>query len=373
MLLATFEAAVSEQLLQGGQIRDLAREFAVALDPLLIDALPLVFNKAILYEIFGDRETAPAPRADVAARIMTLEHEMANALGAHSALVMFDEAVDRSVVAGALDALRVDALSVLSWGMADLARGPAAGRIAPVILTRPELFSRLSDRERHRWRGERLDLSWTSHELQMLAGYRIARARNHHATAKQAEPALQSFFEHASRRLGASQNAAWRFIWSRTRARPRDVVFFIRAAARNARHRALDHIDGEALVLAERTYAAFLLQDMADEARDAAPDVDHILGAIARHGKTRMTASELVDVIEHALKDAGSDEGVAGARVAIERLFAASAIGNWVGGPRHGRARFAHDDVTSTLSYAEPLIVHLGLASALELELEDAA
>jgi hypothetical protein len=373
MLLAAFEAAVSEQLLEGGQIRALASEFAVALEPGLADALPLAFNKAVLYEIFGGSDAIEVKRGELVSRIMTLEHEMANALGGHQAMVLFDETADRSVVAGALDDLRLDALSVLLRGVGDLIRGPTRDRIAPVIFTRPGLFARLPQAERQRWRKRTLELAWSSRELQTLAGYRLARAADRNAASKAADGAFQAFFSEASRAFGGGASAVWRFIWPRTRARPRDVVFFIRAAARNARHRALDHVDAEALLQAEKTYSAYLLQDMADEIRDVAPEVDDVMAALARHGKMRMSAPELVDVIERALGDPGSVEAVAPARVAIERLFAASAIGNWTGHGRNGRARFIYDDPAATLDTAEPVMIHPGLAEALDLDLEAAA
>jgi hypothetical protein len=194
---------------------------------------------------------------------------------------------------------------------------------------------------------------------------RLARAADRRAAQRAFAPAMESFLRDSA--------SSWDDIWARTRARPRDAVFFLRAAARNARHRNLGAVDPEARRQAEKVYAAHLLQDMADEIRDVAPDVEAVMMGIARHGKRRMSAPELVEVIERALVEEVSPEAVAGARGAIERFFEASAIGNWVGHGRAARARFAHDSADAVLDYAAPIILHPGLASALEIDFEAAA
>jgi hypothetical protein len=372
MLLTALEAMMAEKLLHGSAIRELAREFAVTLEPSLAEALPLAYSKALLYEVFGDR-AAPAPtRGTVVERIPALEAAAATALKDARALVLFDEAVDRSVVAGALDALRVDALRTLLLGVADLARGPARERVVPVVFTRPGLFARLHRHEQEFWAGRRLDLTWTSRELKAAAGWRLARAVDPEAPPKAASHALARFLADAGK--GAwGEDAGWDLVWSLSRARPRDMVFFLRAAARNCRHRGVDAVDAQALQQARKTYAAYLRQDMADEIRDAAPDVEELMDAIARHGKQRLSAPELVEVLERVL-DSHGIEATAGSQDAIERFFEASAIGNFV---REGRGGghdvFVHDDPDARLDYTAPLVIHPGLASALDLAAEKAA
>jgi len=375
ILLGAFEAIMEEKFLVGSQIRELAQEFAVTLDPQVAQALPLIFNRTVLYEVFGEsREIASdTPVPDVRARIGPLEVAVARALGERQVFVLFDEAVDRSIIAGAFDALRVDALSVLLGGVFDLASGPAGAVVCPVVFTRPGLFNRLSAPERERWNHRRLDISWSSQELREISGFRVARSADAFAANIHPEAALRRAFKDAVRGVETRDGAVWSFIWPRTRARPRDAVFFIRAAARNARHRGLDHFDPKTLIQAEKTYSAFLLQDMADEIRDVAPDVEDVLAAISRHGKRRMSATELIDVIESALAEAEFAEGVAGARGTIERLFEASAIGNWVGDGRGAHTRFSYDDPSAGLDYGAPVAIHPGLVIALDLELEAAA
>jgi hypothetical protein len=362
MLLAALDAMLAEKLLRGSHIRELARCFAVVLEPRLEEALPLAFSKALLHEVFGDR-AAPAAKGDLGARIATLELAMAKVLGSARALVLFDETADRSVVAGALDPLRVDALKVLLTGVGDLAKGPAHARVAPVVFTRPGLYARLPDQERAIWDRRRFDLGWTSRELKAAMGHRLARAVDDESPAKAAVPAIQAFLF----------DTAWSEVWALTRARARDAVFLLRAAARNARHRECDDADPEALRWGRKTYANYLRQDMADEIRDAAPDVEEVLAGLARHGKARMSAQELVEVIERALVEADSPEAVAASRGAMDRFFEASAIGNVVGVGRNERTRFIHDDPDSTLDYTAPVVIHPGLASALDLDMEVAA
>jgi len=365
---------MEENFLHGSQIRELAREFAVTLDKPVADALPLVFNPTVLYEVFGEGRqiVSDTPVPDVRSRVRPLEAAVAQALGGRQVFVLFDEAVDRSIIAGAFDALRVDALGVLLGGVFDLANGPAGESVRPVIFTRPGLFDRLSAPERERWRQRRLDISWSSQQLLDIAGFRVARSEDGFAAHINADATLRRVFRDAVRG-GAIGGGAWNFIWPRTRARPRDAVFFIRAAARNARHRNLNHFDPETLTQAEKTYSAFLIQDMADEIRDVAPDVDDVLAAISRHGKRRMSAEELIDVIERALADAQSAEGVAGARMTIERLFEASVIGNWFGDGPGAHTRFSHDDPSVGLDYSAPVAIHPGILIALDLDLEAAA
>jgi hypothetical protein len=362
MLLAALEAMLSEKLLHGSHIRELARCFAVVLEPRLEEALPLAFSRALLHEVFGD-SAAPAARGDLVARIQTLELAVAAVLGPARALVLFDETADRSVVAGALDPLRVDALKVLLAGVADLAKGPARERVAPVVFTRPGLYARLPDADRAIWDRRRFDFAWTSRDLKAAMGHRLARAADREAPAKAAAPALQAFLA----------GVPWRDLWTLTRARPRDAVFLLRAAARNARHLESEVVDAESLAWGRKTYANHLRQDMADEIRDAAPEVDEVLAALARHGKAVMSAEELVEVIERALLEAGSPEAVAASRSAIERFYEASAIGNLVGQGRSARALFVHDDPDAGLDYTAPIVIHPGLASALELDLDAAA
>lgn len=373
MLLTALEAMLQEQLLRGSEIRVLAREFAVSFDPTLDEALPLIFSKTLLYEVFGDPGAPVSRRGDVIDRIPALEAAIARALGRRRALVMFDEAADRSVVAGALDPLRVAALLTLLAGVGDLMEGPAGGAVIPVVFTRPGLFARLPLRERESWNGRRLDLTWTSRELRAAAAHRIARAADPKAPPKSAPAVFQRFLTEASQGLWPSGDAAWDVIWTRSRARPRDMVFFLRAIARNVRHRVRHGVDAESFLQAEKTYAAFLRQDMADEIRDVAPDIEDLLDGIARHRKARLSAPELVEVIEEALAGAHSAEAIAGARGTIERFFEASAIGNLVSEGRGVYTRFVHDDPEATFDYEAPVVIHPGLASALDLDLEVAA
>src|SRR5690606_38140293 len=128
--------------------------------------------KGLLCEVFGDPAAPRAVRGDVEARILTLEHAVANALGKRRALVLFDETADRSIVAGAFDALRVDALKVLLAGVRGLGGGPARARVIPVVFTRLALYSRLLERDRAGWRDRLLYLTWTSRELRAAAGRR---------------------------------------------------------------------------------------------------------------------------------------------------------------------------------------------------------
>jgi hypothetical protein len=373
MLLAAFEAMLAGQILQGSEIRELARTLAVALHPSIREALPHAFSKGLLFEIFGDGSDV---RGDVEEQILSLEHAVANALGRRRALVLFDETADRSVVAGAFDALRVDALRILLTGLRDLRAGPARDRVVPVVFARPGLYARLPDQDRALWRNRRLVLAWSSRDLRAAAAHRLARSRNARAAGGASDGlALQRFFIDAGRGGWVGEGPSWNMIMSRTRARPRDMVFFIRAVARSARHRNLRRVDAEALRLGEITYAAYLRQDMADEIRDAAPDVDDLLAAIARYGKQRMSARELVELVERTLADVESEEAVAGARAAIERFYKAAAIGNWrAEGGRGGRDVFIYDfDPDATLDYHAPVVIHPGLASALGLELERAA
>ncbi len=280
------------------------------------------------------------------------------------------------MVAGAFDALRVDALRVLLAGVRDLAAGPARRGVTPVVFTRPGLYARLLDQDRADWRERRLHLAWSSRELRAAAGRRLARARNPRSAAGADGIALQRFFMDAARGGWVGGNPSWGLVWSRTRARPRDMVFFLRAVARCACHRGRGRVDAEALRLGELSYAAYLRQDVADEIRDLAPDVDELLAAIARYGTRRMSAQELVELVERVLAQSG--EGVAGARATIERFFEASAIGNWTpvvgrGGRERFREVFIHDDPEATLDYTAPVVVHPGLASALGLDVELAA
>jgi hypothetical protein len=372
MLLAAFEALLAEQILQGSEIRGLARELAVGLDPPIREALPHAFSKGLLFEIFGEGAQL---KGDVESRILSLEHAVANALGRRRALVLFDETADSSVVAGAFDPLRVDALRILLKGARDLETGPTGGRLSPVVFTRPGLYARVPEQERAEWRGRTLNLVWTSRELRAVTAHRLARSRPASAGGSSDGLALQRFLTDAGRGPPMAEPPSWSTIWTRTRARPRDMVFLIRAIVRNARHRGLRRIDGEALRLGEMTYAAWLRQDIADEIRDVAPDVDDLLAAIARLGKRRLSAQELADVIERTLTASHAvEEAVAGARAAMERFFEASAIGNWrPEGGRGGRDVFVHDDPEATLDYHAPVAIHPGLASALGLGLVAAA
>jgi hypothetical protein len=375
ILLTAFETLMEEQLLGGAEIRDLAQRFSVGLDPDLAAALELVFNRSILYEVFGEAGPLAPARGDVADEIAGLEEAMARVLDGRCALVLLDEAVDRSIVARALDDLRVKAFQVLLRGAADLAKGAAGGAIAPVVFTRPGVFARLPEADRLAWANKRFDLIWTPRELRDVLDYRVAVAipRKLGASPERPAGAFERLFAQAVREVAGRGCAPLDLVWPLTRARPRDAVFFVRAAARNARHRGAETIDAEALMQAEKTYSAFLLADMTDEIRDVAPDIDVVMRALAGSGQREMSAQDFVDLIERALAAANTDEGVAGARTMIECCYESSVIGNVVGEGRNAQGVYAHSAPGAALDYNRPVIVHPGLTSALDLTYAAAA
>jgi hypothetical protein len=373
VLLGAFQALIAENLLQGSDIRELARGFAARLDPRLEDALPLAFNRSLVFEIFGAPGAAREARNSPAQAVAMVEARIVKALEGRKALVLFDEAAERVADAGAMDALRDDALIILLAAADRLSQSPAGAVIAPVLMARPELFERLPEDARYPWRDRTSDLAWTRERLLDLCGFRVARAADARVGESEAQPgqALKRMFASARAVMDAERTPKaagwWNYVWRRCRARPRDAVHFLRAAARAANYAGRSDVDAAALAEAERQQSAYLRRELADELRADIADIDEVLDGLVELDRREMSAHDLVAALENVLARLEGAEAISGARRVIERLFAVSAVGLVAHEGKRRREVFRFLDPDLELDYSAAVVFHPGLARAMEL------
>lgn len=365
IFLAAFEALVDSRVLQGSAIRDLAPLLALDIPPRTLAALPLAFTPSIIEEVFGHPD-APRPRAALNDGLPRARVGLARLLGERAVLVLIDEAPTRAGARRTIDALRVDVLADFLGAMETIARvGPAAVR--PVMFTREGLFGALEGEVAQTWRPRRLDLAWSEEELFQVAAFRCARAASAEFAEGEFQPGsvLRRVFQAASRDMGEGagrREGPWHHIWRRTRARPRDAIHYLRAAARAALETGADSVNAHALRRAEAMHAAYLHASVIEELSADFPDVEAALDALAEIGAGPVDPGTLNQAMEAALARRAEGEATAGARRAIELLFAASAIGNVVEeGGRKTRSVFRHLAPEAQISWADPFQVHPGL------------
>ncbi len=373
ILLGAFQALIEENLLQGSDIRELARGFAAKLDPRLEDALPLAFNRTLVFEIFGAPGAGRAARASAGQAVAMVESRIAKVLEGRKALVLFDEAAERVADAGALDALRDDALTILLAAADRLSRSPAGAVIAPVLMVRPDLFERLPEHARYPWAERTCDLTWTPERLRDMCGHRVARATDPKIADADihADVVLKKMFRSArdvmDKERASRFSGYWNFVWRRTRARPRDAVHFLRAAARAAGYAGRDDIDAAALAEADRQQSAYLRRELTDELRADIADIDDVLSGLVELDRREMTAQQLMAALEGVLTRIEGSEAISGARRVIERLFAVSAIGNVADDGRKRREIFKFLEPAAEFDYGGAVVFHPGLARSMEL------
>lgn len=368
VLFGAFQALAAQGGLTGGDIRAIAPRFAARYPHRIAAAFTRLFDHGLVFEAL---ERAPAAFAGrpVADALPEARAALQPYLSARTPIVMIDEPATQPGAVDDLDALRGAALRVIS----DAARAATTDGVRVVILARPEVWARASGAAQDGV----VTLDWSETDLMDVAAFRAARAASPDFAMSEvnAPSVLRRVFAGAARRMTASdwrRDGPWPYVWRRTRARPGDMVHFLRAAARAALRVGRDAVDPSALEAAEAAHAVFLRRAVAAELRGDIPEIDDVLAGIAMMPERGSSVADFVGAIETALSRLEATEATAGARRVMDRLFAASAIGQ-AAAPANGRGGqgprevYRAADPNATLTLADRIVIHPALAHALGL------
>jgi len=249
-------------------------------------------------------------------------------------------------------------------------------RVYPIVFLRDDIYDLLYSNNKAKWTDKTLDLRWRNHLLHDLVAHRIYRAADARPSrsapdARDASPpsgiddALGLIFDSTKVRSGRRRRtrSVMAEIERRGYGRPRDVIAYMRLAARDAVREGAPAISTDAMKRVDRDYSNYLLVDLIDELHTAIPDIRHVFKLISKDGKASLPYGHVAASLETALPEMSPAAQELGAAGVIDALVRASVLGKQL--PIENQQEFRYQNPYILVSDDDKLYIHRGLHAAL--------
>lgn len=245
-------------------------------------------------------------------------------------------------------------------------------KVYPVVFLRDDIFDMLMDNNKAKWSDSSVDLRWQSRLLGDMVTYRIFRAAGLDARAamlqnggKATDEALGLIFESSRFRPGRRRRTRPLIaeIERRSYGRPRDVVAYLRIAARHAIQNDEAQISAQTLKSIERAYSQYLIDDLIDELHTKLPDIQKVLSIVSSNGTASLHYNEVSARLAAAMKEFSGHTQALGAGGIIDVLVNASILGKQL--PVENRQEFRYQNRFIRVEPKDKLYIHRGLHGGL--------
>lgn len=243
-------------------------------------------------------------------------------------------------------------------------------KILPIVFLRSDIFSQIANAQRAAWEDDHaVRLTWSNQDLREFVKHRIlqtARIVDSKATAKDA--LAQTFSAQAGELIdlhGAERRINFvDFIIEYSLGRPRDVVMYLKAAARSvvagANYSGSQKINKKVIADCQKDYGRFLRREIHDELGAEYPGIARLLNGLQAGGRSVLSFDEFCNIARERLGTSLTDGDLT---LLAERLFELSFFGHQMAtGERFFPVR---DEVD--FDAALPLAIHPCYAVALNL------
>jgi Cdc6-like AAA superfamily ATPase len=237
-----------------------------------------------------------------------------------------------------------------------------------VILLRDDIFDLCRDNDKNKWLDRAVFLKWDEAQLRNLINFRIARAakiRGHevdHDTPWDAAFSVKDIkWGHKKQR----PDDVLKYLISRTFGRPRDLISYVREAARVADSRKNGRIDRDAVIEALEAHSAYMRREVIDEIFPVMDEIVEVLDVISRMRKIIFTKKEFNDRFREFQNSLPTESRSKLTETQILKiLYHFSVIGNVITG---GHRVFAYNSENKVLDLDKSFCVHNGLLKTLKI------
>ena len=237
--------------------------------------------------------------------------------------------------------------------------------ILPVVFLRDDIYSVLMDSDKTKWDDFKIELEWDRERIRQLLAFRLTRARDPEAGKIPGfDAAWFQVFARQEMDLGHAQHRKipiFDYIARNTQQRPRDYIKYIQTCA--AETRSGDLILPNTVKRVSRAFSTHLRKEIVDEVHSLVPDITAVLGIISEIRKQTFSIDDFTRAYERLLeKGLLKEKDVS---FVLNVLFNFSVIGNQPS--QKNNTVFKFEKKEAQLNFREPLVVHRGLYSALQI------
>jgi hypothetical protein len=237
--------------------------------------------------------------------------------------------------------------------------------ILPVVFLRDDIYAVLMDSDKTKWDDFKIELEWDKERIRRLLAFRLTRASNESATKIFGfDPAWFRVFARQEMDLGHAHHRKipiFEYIARNTQQRPRDYIKYIQTCALETRTG--DVIFPNTVKRVSRAFSTHLRKEIIDEIHSVVPDITAVLGIISEIRKQTFSIEDFTRAYDRQVaKGILKEKDVS---FVLNVLFNFSVIGNQPS--QKNNTVFRYEKKDSQLNFREPLVVHRGLYSALQI------
>ncbi|WP_300116029.1 hypothetical protein [Sphingobium sp.] len=237
--------------------------------------------------------------------------------------------------------------------------------IRPIIFLRDDIFDIIEDVDKNKWEDLSVNLNWTVNKLEGLTAFRISRALDADGQILGFSEALREVFASDTIRHGVrtrNRRHIFKHILDRTLIRPRDVISYMREAAKIARLQGKNMITPSLMRDADREYSKRMRKEFVDEVHSVIPNIHGIFNMLSNIRKQSLTVIEFKRAYE---KLAITSEGMLPFEYAARLLFYFSIIGNQPA--QKNITIFKYREPFAEMNFTENIIIHRGMLKSLQI------
>lgn len=241
---------------------------------------------------------------------------------------------------------------------------PTHKHVFPVVFLRSDIYAKINDSDKNKWRESMIDLEWSSAQIQNMLAHRLCVASN--SPAMDFKTIWNKVFESNMVKMGNRQMREmdiFSYIERSTEMRPRDFVQYVKECVILANDRLEKPISPQTVKEADDNFSEYLKGETIDELFAVIPEIDEILGLLSTIRKQRFRF-EVFEREYNVLVNRGIIHKRDIKNILLT-LFDAGVIGNQP--TMRGQTIFRFSKKMPRFNFNETMVVHRGLYKALQI------
>lgn len=242
--------------------------------------------------------------------------------------------------------------------------------IKPIVFLRDDIYELLSDPDKNKWEDHKVNLSWKKEDLKRMLAFRIARSRDPNASVFDFEREWGELFSTFRMPVGSPKSkntlTSFDYINELTHSRPRDMVRFLRDAARSSIGQGHRFVNSDTIRGVDGDFSNHFREELVNEIGGLIPDINLLLAHLGATHKQRYRYDDFIAHLEayQQTEDCNAETKKLSAVGMAKILFHFSIVGN---APQNRSPIFKYQRSHLTINASEPIVVHRGLVKSLGL------
>lgn len=240
----------------------------------------------------------------------------------------------------------------------------AQKNIFPVVFLRSDIYVRLTDSDKNKWRESVIDLEWDSIQIKRMLAHRLCVALN--IPDVEFDDVWNKVFSNRQVRMGnnkSRQMPIYDYIERSTEMRPRDFVQYVKECVILSKDRAEKYVSPKTVKDADENFSEYLKGETVDELFASIPEINEILGLFSTIRKQCFQFATFKQEYNILVKQKQIPQR--DIKWILLTLFDAGVIGNQP--TMRGQAIFRFSKKSPRFNFNETMIIHRGLYKALQI------